>query len=282
MPSIIETALWAAAQRARESERTDHLFSDPLAHVLAGDEGMAALDLSHKYNPRHEDASKHISIPIRFFDDVAQQFTSAGIRQLVLLAAGMDARAYRLNWPEHTTIYRTRSSRVARKKETLLHQSGSEARCRRVTLGADLVQDWASLLAGAGFDRAQRSIWLIEGLFYYLEEPAVNHVLAEVSSQACTGSVLLTDLISRSFLTSPGMQPALKAMEERGMGWRFGSDDPVGLFAAHGWKADIRQPDDEGRKLDPQRFPTAAQPRNPQHPAATSSLLKELSWAPQG
>ena len=100
-----------------------------------------------------------------------------------------------------------------------------------------------------------RSIWPIEGLFYYLDEPAVNHILAEVSKLSASGSVLVTDLVSRSLLTSPWMQNSLKAMEERGMGWRFGTDDPAGLFAAHGWRTEVKQPGDEGANYNVQRFP---------------------------
>jgi len=110
-----------------------------------------------------------------------------------------------------------------------------------------------------------RSIWPIEGLFYYLDEPAVNHILAEVSKLSASGSVLVTDLVSRSLLTSPWMQNSLKAMEERGMGWRFGTDDPAGLFAAHGWRTEVKQPGDEGANYNVQRFPvpTSREPGSP-------------------
>jgi methyltransferase (TIGR00027 family) len=255
MPSIIETARWAAAQRVRESERRDHLFSDPLAGALAGEEGMVALDLSQKYNPRHEETANYISIRIRFFDDVAKRFSEDGGRQIVVLAAGMDARAYRLAWPDGTNLYELDYPELFTIKEEILRRAGVTPKCTRVTLGTDLRQDWARLLTNAAFDPSQQSLWLIEGLFYYLDEPAVNHVLTEVSKLAAPGSVLITDLVSLSFLTSPWMQPALKAMEERGMAWRFGTDDPAGLFGAHGWQAEVKQPDEEGTKYDPQRFP---------------------------
>jgi O-methyltransferase involved in polyketide biosynthesis len=71
MPPVIQTARWAAAQRARESERQDRLFFDPLAAALAGEEGRAALQLSEKYNPRHEATASYVAIRTRFFDDVA-------------------------------------------------------------------------------------------------------------------------------------------------------------------------------------------------------------------
>jgi len=66
---------------------------------------------------------------------------------------------------------------------------------------------------------------------------------------------MVTDLVSHSALTSPAMQQALKAMEERGMGWRFGTDDPAALFAQHGWEAEVKHPEEEGAKYDSQRFP---------------------------
>ena len=255
MPSIIETARWAAAQRAKESERPDRLFFDPLAEMLAGTDGLAALRLSEQYNPRHADTANYISIRIRFFDDIAQEGAAQGVRQVVLPAAGMDARAYRLPWPDGITIYELDHPELLDIKGKLLAGQSLAPKCKRVLIGADLRQDWARLLVGSGFASSEPSIWLIEGLFYYLDEPAVNHVLKEISGLAAPRSLLLTDLVSQSLLSNPWMQQVLKAMEERGMGWRFGTDDPVGLFARHGWEADVKQPAEEGAKYDPQRFP---------------------------
>ena len=255
MPSIIETARWAAAQRARESERPDRLFFDPFAGMLAGADGLAALRLSEQYNPRHEDTANYISIRIRFFDDIAQGGAAQGVRQVVLPAAGMDARAYRLPWPDGITIYELDHPELLDIKRKLLTGQSLAPNCKRVPIGTDLRQDWARLLVDSGFAPSEPSIWLIEGLFYYLDEPAVNHVLKEVSGLAAPRSLLVTDLVSQRLLTSPWMQQALKAMEERGMGWQFGTDDPVGLFAQHGWEADVKQPTEEGAKYNPQRFP---------------------------
>ena len=93
MPSVVRTARWTAAQRARESERPDRLFFNPLASMLAGPEWMAALQLSEKYNPRHDDTANYIALRTRFFDDIAQSSARGGIRQVVLtLPAWMRAR----------------------------------------------------------------------------------------------------------------------------------------------------------------------------------------------
>lgn len=254
MPSIIETARWAAAQRARESEREDRLFLDPLASALAGQEGVTALELSEKYNPRHEDTANYICIRVRFFDDIAQEGAAHGIRQIVVPAAGMDDRAYRLSWPNGTTLYELDHPELLAIKGRILQNQSCAPKCNRLAIGADLKQDWAGLLIHSGFAPNERSLWLIEGLFYYLDQPDVNHVLKEVSNLAAPGSILVTDLISRTLLTSPWFQQALKAMEERGMAWRFGTDDPAGLFAEHGWEAQVKQPAEQGAKYNAKRF----------------------------
>jgi methyltransferase (TIGR00027 family) len=255
MPSIVVTASWAAAQRVKESQRPDRLFSDPLARALAAEEGMTALQLSEKYSPRHEETSNYIAIRVRFLDDLALRSTSQGIRQVVLLAAGMDARAYRLAWPPGTTLYELDHPELLEAKNEVLLREGAETKCRRVTLGVSLEHDWAPLLTSAGFLPEQPSLWLVEGLFYYLWEQGVEHVLTETSRLAARGSVLGTDLVSQSFLSSPWMANALKFMEERGMGWHFGTDDPAGLFGRHGWQVEVRSPGEEGTKCDPRRFP---------------------------
>ena len=259
MPEVVQSARWVAAQRVRESERTDRLFFDPLAPALSGEEGMAALQLSEKYNPRHEETANYIAIRTRFFDDVAQHDATAGARQIVLPAAGMDARAYRISWPDGTTLYEIDHPELLAAKEKILQAQLRVPECRRVTISADLTQDWIHLLVDSGFRSNERSTWLIEGLFYYFDEPAVNRILMDVSRLAAPGSVLVTDLVNRSLLTSPWMQQALKAMEEQGMGWRFGTDDPVRLLAVHGWDAAVKDPGEEGARYDSQRFPV--QPR---------------------
>lgn len=267
-PAVIQSARWAAAQRCRESARSDRLFSDPLAEVFAGEEGMTALRLSEQYNPRHQDTANQIALRVRFFDDVAQNCAAEGIRQFVLLAAGMDARTYRMNWPDKTTCYEVDHPELLGIKEEILRGETVEPKCRRVALGTDLSHDWAPQLIKSGFNRAERSAWLIEGLFYYLEEPAVEHVLRQVSGLATPGSVVVADLVSRWLLTSPWMQPALKAMEERGMGWRFGTDDPAGLFARHGWRAEVKDPAREGNTYDPKRFPVSASQSDARSPGS--------------
>jgi methyltransferase (TIGR00027 family) len=216
--------------------------------------------LSEKYSPRHEDSANYIALRIRFFDDVAQDAAGHGIRQIVLPGAGMDARAYRLPWPEGTVFYELDHPESLAIKGQILGRQILAPKCKRVTIGTDLNRDWARLVVDSGFSANEASMWLIEGLFYYLDEPAVKHELREISGLAAPNSMLVTDLVRGSLLTSPWMQHVLKAMEEQGMGWRFGADDPASLFAKHGWEAETKEPGGEGAKYNPRRFPN--QPGN--------------------
>ena len=260
MPSVVQSARWAAAQRARESERSDRLFVDTLAAALSGPEGVVALQLSEKYNPRHEETANYVAIRTRFFDDIAQTGTAEGIRQVVLPAAGMDTRAFRMSWQGGTTVYEVDHAELFATKEEILRRQDCRPQCQRITIGADLTEEgWVQLLVDSGFRASERSVWLIEGLFYYLDEAVVNRVLSDVGRLAAPGSVLVTDLVSRSLFTNPWMQQALKAMEEQGMGWRFGTDDAAGLFAAHGWDAATRQPGEEGARYE-RRLPVQPGP----------------------
>ena len=246
MPQITTTARWAAAQRARESQRSDRLFSDPLAFPLAGQEGVTALELSEKVNPRHEETAANIAIRVKFLDDFVMKLVSENIRQVVMPAAGMDARAFRLAWPEGTTLYELDHSELMEVKEAILTQEGAEPRCRRVVVRTDLTQDWTLLLKQAGFSPGEPSIWIAEGLLYYLSEAAVHRLLQQVSELAANGSGLGADLVSQSTLTSPWLQAALSQMEKSGFGWKFGTDNPEHLFGSYGWNAEIRQLGEEG------------------------------------
>jgi len=249
MPSIVESARWAAAQRGRESARSDRLFFDPLAAALAGEDGFAALQLSEKYNPQHVDTANYISIRIRFFDDTALKCSNNRIRQFGLPAAGMDARAYRLPWPDGTMFYELDHSVLFAMKEDILGRQGFHSTFRQ-TIRTDLKHNWARLVVDTGFASDKRSMWIVEGLFYYLEEADVHHVLAQASSLGCTRERDGDGLRKSECSYQPG-----EAMEERRMGWRFGTDDPAALFAQHGWEAEVKHPEEEGAKYDSQRFP---------------------------
>lgn len=246
VPPVAFTSRWTAAQRARESQRADRLFEDRLASALAGPEGAFALETSEKTNPRHEYTANFLAIRVRFLDDLALKLASEGIQQIVIPAAGMDARAFRLSWPAGTTVYEIDHPHLLEVKQQVLERERAVAACRRVTVPSDLRDDWTTRLIDSGFRKDEKSLWLVEGLLYYLAEETVHEFLGELSNLARSGSGLGVDLVSASTLTSPWMQPSLAQMEKSGFPWKFGSDDPEALLRQYGWHAAARQLGEEG------------------------------------
>ena len=128
---MVQTSRWTAAARARESERPYRLFDDPLASALAGPEGFAWLNRMEPV-PRFGGPALYVVIHMRFFDDfLLYACRGAGVRQVVLLAAGMDARAFRPNWPPDTRLYELDPPEV-------LARAGVQPACERRTIGGDL------------------------------------------------------------------------------------------------------------------------------------------------
>lgn len=241
---LANTARWAAAQRARESERPDRLFDDPLARVLAGEEGMEMLRLSDQYNPQRQQTAEYMAVRTRFFDDWLVESARSGRKQIVLPGAGMDTRAFRLSLPPDICFYELDQAALFDVKEPALRQNNGIAPVRRIPVPVDLQQPWIADLEHAGLQRAQASIWLLEGLLYYLEETAVRELLKRISDCAAPGSALGADLVSASFFRSPWTQQMLAGLAARGFAWRWGSDDPEQFFAEYGWQADVVQPGD--------------------------------------
>ena len=242
----MSTARWAAALRAEESGRADRLFVDPLAAVLAGDEGRAALAASVRANPRHDATAAFLAIRTRYFDDLCRRSAGAGIRQVVTLAAGMDARAFRLGWPEGTVVYELDYPGLLQSKDEILARVRAVPRCRRVAIGTDLKQPWTAALEEAGFSVDEPTLWLAEGVLYYLIRDDVVALLESAFRLSACGSRLGADLVSESYLTSPLTQPALAVLAERDMGGRFGTDEPESFLAETGWNAEVRQPGEDG------------------------------------
>ncbi len=258
MEALAATALLTAMERARESARSDRLFDDRFAGVLAGPEGEQLLSRLESGVPSGV-GNPAVPIRTRFFDDALLRVIKGGdISQVVLLGAGMDTRAFRLPLPAALTLFEVDTGEVLALKQHRLAALAAEPRCQRVTVAADLTGDgWASTLCAWGFSRARPSVWLAEGLLVYLENDQVHRLLARLGDLAAAGSSLLADVIGRSFLDSPWMRQWLAALAASGSPWRFATDDPEGLLAQHGWQAQVTQLGDDGANFGRWPFPVA-------------------------
>jgi len=219
------TSLWVAAWRADESERPDALFHDPYARALAGPEGFellqAARDIALIEAP---------FVPVRtiFFDRRV-----VGGSQVVLLGAGMDARAFRLQWPTGARVFEVDLPEVLSLKEQRLR--GAAPACIRIPVPADLTGDWVIGLEKGGFRPELPSVWLLEGLLLYFDESLVKLLLAQVDALSAAQSRLLADIIGWTMLWAPPLQPLHDFVRKLGAPWKFGTDEPEELLEPLGW-----------------------------------------------
>jgi methyltransferase (TIGR00027 family) len=242
MDPVAQTSRWMAAARARESERSYRLFDDPLATALAGPEGFSWLDRMEPV-PRFGGPALYVVVRTRFFDDFLLYASwGAGLKQVVILAAGMDARAFRLHWPLETRLYELDRPEVLAVKDEVLASADARPACERHALGVDLGHpSWAEALLDAGYEDWEPSVWLVEGLLFYMTGDAVQTLLSVAGTLAVPRSLLGLDLVNRDLLTSPTMRPLLAAFAQRDASGRFGVNNPEALLGEYGWNAEVTQ-----------------------------------------
>ena len=246
------TARWTAAVRAAESSRSDRMFEDPWAADLAGPEGAAWIA------ERTPAAIFPIALRTRFFDDWLERVTrDGGINEVVLLAAGLDTRAFRLSWPAGTALFELDRPGVLRHKEDVLDAAAAHPRCRRHLVAGDLTEAWTDVLVAAGFDSGRPAAWLLEGLLFYLPGELIGRLLDQVTELAAPGSRLGFDAINELVLTSPWTRPWVELQAAAGAPWIGTLDDPVGQLAARGWAATLTQPGEPGATHERWTLPVA-------------------------
>ena len=198
--SVGSTALFVAAARALEARKTDPLAVDPYAEVFcraAG--GMWAglldgvLDLSKIEAGKMEIVTGEVDAEElgRRAYSTFRAVADAGVRQIVLLAAGLDSRAYRLDWPDGTTVFELDQPRVLEFKRQTLHHRPPRAQRREVAV--DLRDDWPGALRANGFRDDEPSAWIAEGLLIYLPGAAQEQLFTGIDAMACSGSRLAVE-----------------------------------------------------------------------------------------
>ncbi|MGI5260728.1 SAM-dependent methyltransferase [Streptomyces angustmyceticus] len=239
LAGVSETALWTAQMRAGESRKPHALFSDPWA-------GRFVAAAGEFHGPPGAGAfqvllPEWLAVRTRFFDDHLMARAGAGCRQVVLLGAGLDTRALRLDWPAGTRLYEVDLPAVHAFKEAVL-ADGAPAAAERVAVRADLQGPWSEALIAAGFDPAEPTAWLCEGLLYYLEPEVVAELVATVSGLSAPGSSLGAECLNAETAHSSFMRPWLEDMAAAGTPWPWRLRDPEDWWGRHGWSADVTDP----------------------------------------
>jgi methyltransferase (TIGR00027 family) len=193
--SVGSTALLVAAARALEAQKPDPLAVDPYAEVFcraAGGHWAAVVEGNAPGSKLVGEFGTHFvnfqGARTRYFDNYFMAAADAGVRQIVLLAAGLDSRGYRLPWPGGTVVYELDQPRVLEFKRTALTEHGDQPTAQRREVAVDLRDDWPNALTASGFDPAQPAAFLAEGLMVYLPATAQGELFAGVDGLACSGS----------------------------------------------------------------------------------------------
>jgi methyltransferase (TIGR00027 family) len=192
------TALGVAASRAVETVGPKPLIRDDFAQILVSSAGpawarltdpeFAWLDGDEHGQRVHSLGVDYQAVRTHFFDEYFDNAVSAGIRQVVILAAGLDSRAYRLDWPAGTTVYEIDQPKVLEYKTGTLEWHGAVPTARRRPVPVDLRDDWPAALTAAGFDRTQPTAWLAEGLLPYLPSNAQDRLFEMFTALSAPGS----------------------------------------------------------------------------------------------
>lgn len=246
-------SLVTAALRCHEN--TAGLHDDPYAHLLCDDEGHDLLDRLHQAAGEQPCDT----IRTRFLDDwLRAQVAGTWYAQVVIAAAAVDTRAYRLDWPRPVTVYEIdQAPALARKAERL---AGHEPRAHRREAPADLLtDDWQTALTDAGFDHTEPAIYLFEGVFRHCAPVAAHRLIARLAEHCAPDSRIAADLVNRVALDAPSTRALRSLHAEWGAPWLFGCDEPEVTFAAHGFAVRAVQPGEPG--ADCGRWPAEVVPR---------------------
>jgi len=269
--SVGATALSVAAARAVATAAADPLIRDEFAYLLVSSAGQPwarlATDLEWIGDDEHGRRShllacEYQAVRTHFFDTYFADAVAAGIRQVVILAAGLDSRAYRLDWPTGTTVYEIDQPQVVEYKTVTLESAGAAPKATRRTVPIDLREDWPAALAGAGFDRTQPTAWLAEGLLPYLPAEAQDRLFEMLTELSAPGSQVAVEAFNLG-TGDPERRRAARRVRFERMRERLGlhinvetltyqeSDraDAAEWLTAHGWQVSAVSNADEMARL---------------------------------
>ena len=228
--SVGATATMVAAARAMASKADDALIDDPFAEPLVRAVGVDFFTRLVTGDLRPEDLdtdsesvgmqrmTDSMAVRTKFFDEFFVSATEGGIRQAVILASGLDSRAYRLAWPAGTTVYEIDQPDVIEFKTRTLAELGAEPTGERRTVAMDLRYDWPSALIEEGFDPNQPTAWSAEGLLGYLPPDAQDRLLDTITELSAPGSRVAVESVPN--IDPADHEKAIARMQAASERWR--------------------------------------------------------------
>ncbi len=273
--SVGSTAVMVAAARAAETAKDDPLIRDPFAKDLVAGAGAGVWDvmLDDAFAAKVADADAEVAaifehmgnyqaVRTHFFDRFFADAVEAGIRQVVILASGLDSRAYRLPWPAGTVVYEIDQPKVLQYKAARMAEQGALPTAQRHAVAIDLRLDWPEALCEAGFDPDAPTAWLAEGLLMYLPADAQDRLFDQITALSAQGSRVSAETVG---VRSEERRAESRAKFER-VAAQLGMEDTLDVaelmyndpdradvaqwLDAHGWRAKAVTAAEEMRRLN--------------------------------
>jgi len=228
--SVGATATMVAAARAMATTADNALINDPFAEPLVRAVGVDFFTrlVTGELRPEDLDSDSesvgmqrmtdNMAVRTKFFDEFFLTATQAGIRQAVILASGLDSRAYRLAWPAGTTVYEIDQPDVIEFKTRTLAELGAEPTAKRRTVAMDLRYDWPSALIEEGFDPHQPTAWSAEGLLGYLPPDSQDRLLDTITELSAPGSRVAVESVPN--IDPADHEKAIERMQAASARWR--------------------------------------------------------------
>ena len=250
------TALGVACCRALETRRPDSLARDPFAENFLAAARLSEADASllpdldaapADLGPLWTSMPTYLGVRTRFFDEYFAKVCASGVRQVVLIAAGLDTRAFRLDWPAGTELFELDQRMVLTFKDDVLADQAARARCGRHTVFADLRDDWPAALREAGFDPSRPTAWLVEGLLSFLPAEAERNLFAQLERLSVPGSWLAIDSIAgdeRDHVVDSAFAEAARntPFEVGSTVWQTESrPEPIEVLRSGGWTVTVER-----------------------------------------
>lgn len=252
--SVGATATAVAAFRAIASQGPDALLDDPWADPLVRAVGMDDfVKLVDGETTGTDEPQRHrlvlceqMTVRTRFFDDFFTTATTSGVRQAVILASGLDTRAYRLAWPAGTVVYEIDQPDVIEFKTRTLEDLGAKPTGQRRTIAIDLRDDWQSALIKAGFVTSLPTAWSAEGLLAYLPPDAQDRLFDSITDLSAPGSRVACEYMDMRSLPSDWAEKLRERSQRMGSTVNLADliytgdrNDAADYLNAHGWQVGI-------------------------------------------
>jgi methyltransferase (TIGR00027 family) len=239
--SVGATATMVAAQRVLSNREglIDDPFAEPLVRAVGLDFFIRALDgeidmadVDPRFSPRR--SAEGMAVRTRHFDALFTDAAADGVRQAVILAAGLDARAYRLPWPDGTVVFEVDQPDVIEFKSRTLAELRAKPKADRRTVAIDLRDDWPKALLDNGFDPKKPTAWIAEGLLIYLPPEAQDLLFDRINELSAPGSRVATEHIPDvSMFADERSQQISERLKQ------YGHDIEMGDLIYHGERSDV-------------------------------------------